>query len=202
MKLILFSVFTGLLAMSGLPQGTLVYDQQSSTDERPDLNGGGTLLQQYTSYAQSFTPSLGSLDFVRLKLNDNTPSFGIGATLHVNVRSTSFNGPVLASSLSVVFPNGYTGVTNFLFPSSVPLSPGTVYYLEPIIESGDQWNTAADEYNYPGGMVFANGVAASGSDMWFREGIIVPEPSSGMIALFGVCSVIYARRRGKSLKQI
>jgi hypothetical protein len=176
-------------------QGTLIYDQQSSTNEIPDGYGDGTTLQQYVSYLQSFTPTNSSMDFVRLKLNDKFASSGVGATLHVNIRSTAYNGPILGSSLSVVLPNAFTGVTNFVFASPVSLSPGSTYFLEPIVESGDLWNTAAGEYNYSGGMVFANGIAAPGSDMWFREGVIVPEPSSALLLVVGGCAVLYAWRR-------
>jgi hypothetical protein len=44
-------------------------------------------------------------------------------------------------------------------------------------------------------MAFANGVAASGSDLWFREGVLsVPEPSPSWLVLLGSGIFLYARR--------
>jgi len=42
------------------------------------------------------------------------------------------------------------------------------------------------EYNYPGGTVFANGLPVGGmSDVWFREGIVVPEPGTWVLLVVG-----------------
>jgi hypothetical protein len=40
-------------------------------------------------------------------------------------------------------------------------------------------------YNYPGGTAFYHGVSDPTEDLWFREGIVVPEPSSIFLLLTG-----------------
>jgi hypothetical protein len=49
-------------------QGTMVFDQQSSTDEYiPSYGDGTVMLQIFSPWGQSFTPSLTGVDFIRLK---------------------------------------------------------------------------------------------------------------------------------------
>jgi hypothetical protein len=40
-------------------------------------------------------------------------------------------------------------------------------------------------YNYTGGTVFWNGVAAVNEDLWFREGVVVPEPAAVALGFVG-----------------
>ena len=179
-----------------MAQGNFLYDQQSSTDETPYPNGAGPTIQQLVSpYGQSFTPTLSAIDFIRLNLNDRNPNNGLGASLFVNLRTNSIGGPVLSSTATVTLADGFTGVVNFAFLFSVTLSPGTVYYFEPVVQSGDQWNVIAGEYYYPDGTAFYQGLALSGSDYWFREGIVVPEPSSACLILVGGGLLVYARKK-------
>jgi hypothetical protein len=103
---------------------------------------------------------------------------------------------VLATSSAVTFANGFAGTMNFFFLSDVPLTPAQTYAFEVVVQSGsDLWNASAGEYSYAGGMVFANGLPAPASDMWFREGLVVPEPSSIAIILVGGCLLGWYRRR-------
>jgi hypothetical protein len=184
------------LPICALAQGTFVYDQQSSTDETPLPYGAGAVIQQFSSFGQSFTPTLNSIDFIRLKMTDNNEINNLGVTLYLNLRAESISGPILSTSPILALPNGFTGTVNFLLPASVSLTPGVPYFFEPIVQSGDLWTVSTGEFNYPGGSVFANGVSASGSDFWFREGIIVPEPSSLALAMSGLaCFAVLIRRR-------
>ncbi|MBI3880551.1 MAG: PEP-CTERM sorting domain-containing protein [Verrucomicrobia bacterium] len=90
--------------------------------------------------------------------------------------------------------NGFTGVTTFSFSNTVPLTSGVTYFLEPVIQTGDLWNLIASEYNYPGGSAYSSGFPATGSDYWFREGIItVPEPSSVCLGLAGAGALVWWR---------
>jgi PEP-CTERM motif-containing protein len=177
-------------------QSTFIYDQQSSTDESPLPYGAGAHIQQLTPYGQSFTPNLPAVGFIRLNLNDNNPNNGQGVTLYLNLRANSISGTVLATTLLVNLPNAFTGTCDFLFASEVSLTPSAPYTFELVIQSGDSWNANAGEFNYPGGMVFAHGVPAFNSDLWFREGI-VPEPSSAALALLGGV-LVWLRRRSRS----
>jgi hypothetical protein len=166
-------------------QGVFIYDQQSDTDETPKPGTGG-IIQQSGTMGQSFTPTLSSIGFIRLKLNDNNPTNSFGAVLFMNLRSDSITGPLLSSTAPVSLTDGFAGPVNFFFPSEVPLIPGTLYYFEPKVQSGDLWRIDAWEYNYPGGIAYGGGLPGPGGDLWFREGIVVPEPSSTLPGVIGV----------------
>jgi PEP-CTERM motif-containing protein len=178
-------------------QSSFTYDQQSSTSESPLPNGSGENIQFASPYGQSFTPTLSAVDFIRVKLNDPNPNNGLGSALYVNLRSGSIGGTILATSTSVSLPNAFTGVVNFFFSSSVALAPGATYCFQPVVQSGDQWNIIAGEYNYPGGNAFYQGLPLTSSDVWFREGI-VPEPSSAALALLGGVLVWFRRRASRT----
>ena len=186
-----------LLCLSVCGQGTFFYDQESSMDETAFQHGaGGTIQQIPTPFGQSFTPTIAAVNFIRLNLNDNSPNNGLGATLYVNLRTNSIGGPLLASTMPVTLTNGFTGVANFFFSSSVQLTPNEIYYFEPVVQSGDLWNAISGEYNYPGGTAFYQGLALSGGDYWFREGIyVVPEPLS--MTLVFICGglALWVRRK-------
>jgi len=179
-------------------QGTMYfYDQQSSTNESPAPYGSGSTIQQFTPpYGQSFTPTLMSIDFIRLNLNDANALDGAGATIYINLHADSLSGAIIGTTAAVTMANSFTGPATFLFPNSVPLVAGTIYYFEPIVQSGGPWNTAGGELNYPGGSFFFNGQPQLASDLWFREGLIVPEPSmAGLLLLAG--GTLFCFRRGK-----
>jgi hypothetical protein len=88
------------------------------------------------------------------------------------------------------------GITDFFFPTPVVITPGTTYYLQPVVQSGNsQWGLIADAYGYQGGTLFWNGAPdPNGNDAWFREGTFVPEPSSGLLVLLGIAGMCAARR--------
>jgi hypothetical protein len=95
-------------------------------------------------------------------------------------------------------PDGfYHAVTNFYFPVPVSVAPGTTYYLQPVQQSGDaNWTIVDDHFNYPGGTWYALGTPnPEGNDLWFREGILVPEPSSWALALLGAVAWVCIRTR-------
>jgi hypothetical protein len=88
------------------------------------------------------------------------------------------------------------GITNFFFPTPMAITPGTTYYLQPVVQSGnDQWGVIGGPYNYPGGTLFEFGAPdPNGYDAWFREGAFIPEPSSGLLVLQGIAGMCAARR--------
>ena len=154
-----------------------------------------------TPWGQSFTPALSGVDFIRLKLADDRPGNGIGATVYLNLRSDSITGPILGTTASISMLDGFRGNPTFFFPATVPVTPGTTYYLEPITAPGsDFWNTIVSEYNYPGGSAIRGGLPVLASDLWFREGLyIVPEPSSALLLLLGAAGFACSRRRDPRL---
>jgi len=175
-------------------QGTFVYDQQSSTDETPNPLPAQPVIQQSTPFGQSFTPAFSAVGFVRMKLYDTNPNNGLGATLFVNLRTDSITGPVLGMTAPVTLADGFENVVNFFFPAPVSVASGTLYYFEAVVQTGDLWKADTRPYNYPGGTLISLGLPISGSDLWFREGVLVPEPSTALLVLAGAGVFVYVRR--------
>jgi hypothetical protein len=192
-KPIALLTFLPLLAIA---QGTFVFDQQSSDES----NGGSSLnvIQTSQPTGQSFTPSLNGIGFVRLNFFDENRNNGLGATVFVNLRSDSITGPIIDSTAPVSLPDNFgfplnTGYATFFFPNEAPLQPGTKYFLQPVVQSGDLWGMFGSPFPYSGGELYANGIAFS-SDYWFREGVIVPEPSSLAVVICAGALWIIGRR--------
>lgn len=175
-------------------QGTFIYDQQDSTTEGSLPYGSGGLIQGYTPpWGQSFTPGLNGVDFIRLELMDNTLGDTLGVTMHINLMSGSISGRVIGATAPLSMANGFSGPATFYFPSTISLTPGTMYFFTPIVDSGGPWNIDAESYFYAGGSEYNNGATHAGN-LWFREGLVVPEPTSLALLLVGVCGVLLAKR--------
>jgi hypothetical protein len=190
-------------------QGTLVYDQQSSTNA--GAGGAGAPITEDQPMGQSFTPTLSSVGFVQLEFDDGHSGNGLGATVFVNLWSGSIsNGTLMSSTDPVFMPDGFGSgsggfgfltPTNFYFSTPVSITPGTTYYFQPVVVqpgSDDPWDVIASAaFNYPGGTFYFNGAPdPNNHDLWFREGIIdVPEPSSATIILLGSGLFLYARHK-------
>jgi hypothetical protein len=172
---IFLAVILGLLTSITADCQGMLYDQQSTNI----IEGGARWTDQ--PMGQSFTPSLSALQVVELSIaaSDNNS----GSTLYVNLRSNSITGPILASSVSAVIPYNFLGITNFMFSAIVPIAPGTQYYLEPVIQSGPLITSLVTDGSYSGGSAYLQGSAWTGHNLWFREGILVPEPSSAALSL-------------------
>ncbi len=187
----------GLLGCGALGQGVFVYDQQSSTDDWPPTGGGMLWPGGPSGYGQSFTPSLSAVGFIRLKLADIFPGNGAGAIMQIDLRSDSITGPILGTSLSVEMADGFAGTADFLFAPETSVTPQVTYYFEFRITAGDTWAVTGmeDVYKYPGGTGIAMGRPDASLDFWFQEGIIVPEPSTGVLLLGGLAVILLGRRR-------
>jgi hypothetical protein len=152
------------------------------------------------SYGQSFTPSLPSVHDVEIPLGIS----GIGVpppTVTVNIRSGSIGGPILGSSApTAVVDIGSDPLnpipTHFDLLSSVPLTPGTQYFIEffaPGYLVPDQ-----EGFPYPGGTEFGDGIPVPTNSLWFREGpaaIAIPEPSSPALLGLGAAALAGWRLR-------
>ena len=187
-------------AVFGYTQGTFVYDQQSSDES--NFGSGGIGIQANQLIGQSFTPTLSSIGFIRLVVYDGVQNNSLGATLFVNVRTNSIGGAILGSTATILLPDGFgrgsNGVVDFFFSSPIPLSPGVSYFFQPVVQSGDTWGVSVyNTFGYSGGNAFVQGIASPGSDLWFREGIIVPEPSAAVLILVGLAMTRYIRRSSK-----
>jgi hypothetical protein len=166
-----------LMIVLAYGQGTFVYDQQSADES----TGGGTTvgIQGNQPLGQSFTPTFSSVGFVRLNVG-----VGSGTTLCVNLRSNSIDGLAMSSTDSVLFPDTFVGTANFIFPTPVEVAPNTTYYFQ-LELIGNGGVAVAYSYGYLGGDLIYQGAAVPSSDLWFREGIIVPEPSTLTLLLVG-----------------
>jgi hypothetical protein len=182
-----------LSALAACGQGTFIYDQSSATNRS---FSGDLAFQQEQPAGQSFIPSLSSIGFVQMEFVGGPQQLG-GATVYLNLRADSISGPILSSTDPVFMPFPFAyGTTNFFFSTPVPITPGTTYFLQPVVQSGNnQWGIIAGPYNYPGGTLFENGTPdPNGYDAWFREGTVVPEPSCALLVLLGIAGMCAARR--------
>ena len=180
---------------TGLSQGTLVFDQESSNDE--NYLGGAAPVQFYGTIGQSFTPSLSTVGFFRVKLYDIAPNNTIGATLVINLRSNAINGPVMGTTFPVVLADGFRNSANFFLPTAVSVVPGTKYFFQLVVQSGDNWGAylrsdSLGDVNYAGGSFYGGLCEFPANDMWFREG--VPEPTTASLVLIGISSMVAFRR--------
>lgn len=179
------------LAACGANGQGFVYDQQIS-----NLNPPGVYVDFTTDVVgQSFVPSLSSIGFVRLYLGDSTPNGG-GATVLVNLWSGSIgNGTLVASTDPVYTSAGLVGTATFLFSIPTTLTPGTTYYLQPVVQSGDTMDAGlVPGPFYSNGQAFYGGTF-HGVSLWFQEGVVVPEPSSILLSFLGLAGFVVLQRR-------
>ena len=124
--------------------------------------------------------------------------------MYVNLRADSITGPILAATEPVFLPDTFGGTgrgfTNFLFAAEAPVTPGTTYYFQPVVESGDiiMAHVFIPTFDSPGGSLFIQGQPAK-NDMWFREGIVIPEPCTVPLLLLGIAAFLLpgGTRRGR-----
>jgi hypothetical protein len=92
------------------------------------------------------------------------------------------------------------GFVNFFFSTPPLVTPGTNYFLQPVVQSGDTWlaNIGYAQYSYVGGIAYLNGQPEPNREFWFREGVVTPEPSSTMLLLLGGSLLAYSFRRSRN----
>src|SRR5579859_827779 len=98
-------------AVRGHSQGTMIFDQQLTTSEfSPPYAYGAPVQNLAAPWGQSFTPTLSSIDFIRLTFDDGNPNDGRGATAYITLRSDAIDGPIIGTTTSTTMPNGFSGV--------------------------------------------------------------------------------------------
>ena len=197
MKRTLIQAALVLVACYAHGQGTLQFDQQVNPTTPP--GGFGNIQPGPTG--QSFIPTLSSVGFVQFYLGD--PTQVQAPTLYVNLWSGSIGGgTLLGQSDPITLSTTFFGTTTFLFSTPISVTPGTTYYFQPVIQSGDSEQIGVTPgSDYLNGMAYLSGTPQPGGDLWFREGIAVPEPSSLSLAILGfiaICPVLQNRRKSKS----
>ena len=166
---------------------------------KPRATGLGDRLASWRSpWGQSFTPSLDTVGFIAIPMDDYTGGFG-GATVWVDLLSGSISGPVIASSEPVNLTAGFNGTYYFIFSTPVPVTPGVQYFFVPQEAGGGTGvDILTDERNYPGAAFYANGIGNPRVDLLFREGTITPEPSSVVLLMLGGGALaLFRRAKGK-----
>jgi len=150
---------------------------------------------------QEFVPALASLDSVELQMNSQTSTLGSAL---INIRAGTIVGAILGTSNTLVMTNVGNPVQlyHFDFPGSVPLVPGNTHVIEVV-------NVAGGSIGMFLGGGFGGGTYAAGhaihfdvqqidDDLWFREGPVVPEPSTATLtalALLGLLAHSHRRRK-------
>ncbi|MGC8989827.1 MAG: PEP-CTERM sorting domain-containing protein, partial [Verrucomicrobiia bacterium] len=176
-----------------------VYDQVSPVPGAPPGSAPQSL--QSGPIGQSFTPSLPALDFIELWTGDGVPGNRLGATVYVVLRSDSITGPIISSTDPVFLSDGFGWFENekqtmFFFSPSVALAPGQTYYFQVLTQPGSDWwhVVGYNSYRYPGGMMYGGSEPVPGMDLWFRTGIVVPEPSTVVLVLLGLPALVWGFR--------
>ena len=128
-----------------------------------------------------------------LNLYDGDSIHNLGGLVYVNLRSSSITGAILGTSTPVFIPDHFFDITNFIFATPVTVTSGVTYFFQPVIQSG---NAGVASYvtdgSYIGGTAIYGGVPKN-YNLWFSEGVIVPEPSSASLILLGSGVLVYAR---------
>ena len=178
-----------LVIGNGSGQGLLV-DQASGTLAESIVNAYRT---PPNDLAQSFTPSLSAVGFVQFRSLATFPS-GSSVTLVVNLRDGAYNGPILSSTdpIAVV---GFADVGTFYFPDNIAVNPGQLYFFQPVVQSPGSIDVGfKDPSPYSNGNLWINGVMNTTGDLWFREGIVVPEPGVVWLLLLASGLFVWLRR--------
>jgi len=186
------AALTVLALVSAVAQGTFLFDQQSSI-EGHYLEGATGNMQAAQPFGQSFTPDFSSIGFIRLVIFDGTGGAAGSGTLSINLRAGSITGPILGTTDPVVLPPAFSGLVNFYFSAPISLTPHETYAFQPVVLAGSRWGTFMDQYNYPGGSAFSVGSPLPTYDLWFREGIVVPEPSASALAFLAGAALTASR---------
>jgi len=161
-------------------QGTLEYDQVCGLDGLvvEGLDGIGTAL------GQSFIPALSGITFVQLQAVVY-PVAG-SATSRIYLREGGPAGPLLGASELLLITDNTLAVRTWFFPETIALAPGRTYYLGLEAAPANPATLGMSVsylygWPYSQGTLYANGAPSANADLWFRTGVVVPEPGAGVL---------------------
>ncbi len=186
--------------VTGFSQTTV--DQQFINEK--NISWTSTNINFSSPIGQSFTPSLASIDFIRIRLRDFF-SNSSGATYRINLYSgIGMSGLQLGTTESISFAEGFGAgddnkgeIAQFNFSQSIILSPVGSYTLSIEHVSGDNFFLCGDISSgstYSGGSAMESGSPLSMGDYWFQEGIVtVPEPTC-IPFLFGLFLLLLCKK--------
>jgi hypothetical protein len=184
LNLITIVLMLGTLLLRG--QGTIAWDQQATGF----LDGSVPINDQ--PLGQVFAPTQSSMDVAAFNLSNVSTS---SAQVDVNLLIGSISGTIIGTSMPVSIPAATFGSYDFFFAAPISLTPGTQYYLQPVIVSGSGIDVNIVNAPIPTGGEIDNGALHNNFNFWYQEGIVVPEPS--LVALFAVGGCIMFWKQSK-----
>src|SRR5438477_11472942 len=58
-----------------------------------------------------------------------------GETVAINLRQGAYNGPIIGSTTPEFLANKFISINTFYFPTEVAVTPGQLYFFEPMLLS-------------------------------------------------------------------
>lgn len=180
-----------LLLLAQLP--FLARGQGYTVDQRNDPEN--SIIRYWTitypgalPLGQEFVPTLSGLNTVELLFD------ALDGTFAVRIHEGTITSSIIAQSATTAKTSESPGILRFDFGEIVPLQAGNKYVLEFVSLSGSASGIGSTVESYSSGAMIRGGQAIA-DDLWFREGVSVPEPAAGTIALVGLGIGLIMRRR-------
>jgi hypothetical protein len=182
----------------------VIDQQQPLTDST-----GGASAPSWTSFGESFTPGLSSIDWAEFSLRNESTNSGPFTPISLSLSvlnglsgTNGLQGTVLATSPAVSLTSLTYAPLHFQLASSLALTPGNTYVLRVNIitqNEGLGWEQKFGDA-YTGGTMLQSPydytTVLAGQDYKFSEGTGVPEPSSALV-LLGAGIMTGLRRRAR-----
>jgi hypothetical protein len=194
--ILIFYLCGHLILTANIRAQGVIIDQHNDQANPRDL--AYWTLGVMTPVGQEFVPTLNAMDFVDAAFTTREGGFDT-ITMQVLIHESTITGPVVGASAMDTFSASafFGGVHRFEFPSTVPLVAGNMYVLD-FVQQLPVGNFIGTDPSmaYPGGQMIRGGAPFDGFDLWFREGVMVPEPSTSLLALVGILLLFTFKRTG------
>lgn len=163
----------------------VIVDQQNLNTE--------ALFADSTRFSQSFTPSLPSVNAFDVILA--APGGAVTGLQLDLFQGKGVGGTLLAASQTLTLPAG-SGPTLVEFKLSTPvtLQPGTIYTFS-FGSFGTTFSARYGSDTYAGGQMFDAQFSYPTRDLYFQEGLGVPEPTVSALVILAVLAAIAFRRK-------
>jgi hypothetical protein len=191
-----------------IDQSYLPFHPSSGFDEVYSLTPLGPVSN--LPLGQQFVPTLTSMNFLDLWIEDAASDDPATATIQVNIRATSISGTILGTATAVapaeINLSGGTTLTEFDFSSPISLTRGATYVIQAAEINATTENRSfgwvggpLGNSTYAPGEAYINGTLQPTFDFAFEEGTqSVPAPSSWLMAAMAVIAsagCVLKRRR-------
>jgi len=152
--------------------------------DQQNLNDEGLMANPSTRFSQSFTPTLSSLDAVDVVLFvPGTQSLSLQLSVFM---SDGLGGPLKGSTNFMTIPSSSESIpVEFTFQTPIVLQPGMIYTFSIGGLSMSQFSVRYGSDTYAGGQMFDATFVYPNQDLYFGEGLSVPEPGSASFFVSG-----------------